>query len=160
MLAFRSNFTSKPRPVLAFMHASGFYKYSATSKYVGPQYLMDRDLILVTMNYRLGSLGMLAAGTKEHPGNAALKDQVLVLKWIKKNIAHFGGDPNMVTLMGISAGSISATLHMVSPMSKGESFFQCLSKLKKISEVIIYFLNTPYNRDDTNNHFLNKYYKL
>lgn len=80
---------------------------------------MDRDLVLVIVNYRLGSLGMLAAGTKDYSGNAGLKDQVLVLKWVKENIIHFGGDPNMVTIMGNSAGGMSVTLHMLSPMSKG-----------------------------------------
>lgn len=81
---------------------------------------MDRDIVLVTINYRLGTLGMMAAGTKEYPGNAAFKDQVLALKWIKLHIAHFGGDPNSVTIMGYSAGALSATLHMVSPMSRGK----------------------------------------
>lgn len=91
---------------------------------------MDRDLVLVTMNYRLGSLGMLAAGTKEYPGNAAFKDQVLVLKWVKNNIACFGGDPNMVTLMGYSVGSMSVTMHMVSPMSQGKHELYIYSELK------------------------------
>lgn len=80
---------------------------------------MDRDVVLVTVNYRLASLGMMATGTREYPGNAGLKDQVLVLKWVKEHIAHFGGDPNSVTIMGCSAGAWSVSLHMVSPMSKG-----------------------------------------
>lgn len=114
------NSTSAKRPVLVFIHPSAFYGNSAQSNYAGPQYLMDRDLVLVTLHYRLGSLGMLAAGTKDYPGNAGLKDQVLVLKWVRANIAQFGGDPNMVTIMGNSAGGMSVTLHMVSPMSEGE----------------------------------------
>lgn len=83
---------------------------------------MDRDLVLVTLNYRLGLLGMMAAGTKEYSGNAGLKDQVLALRWVQENIVRFGGDPNMVSIMGNSAGGMSVTLHMVSPMSKGETF--------------------------------------
>lgn len=104
-----------------YIHPGGFYALSGQSKnFAGPHNLMDRDIVLVTFNYRLGSLGMLAAGTKEYPGNAALKDQVLVLKWVKDHIANFGGDPNMVTIMGYSAGGMSVTLHLVSPMSKGK----------------------------------------
>lgn len=106
--------------MLVYIHPGGFYGLSGQSKnFAGPQNLMDRDLVLVTLNYRLGSLGMMAAGSKEYPGNAGLKDQVLVLKWIQTHIDNFGGDPNSVTIMGYSAGGMSVTLHMVSPMSKG-----------------------------------------
>lgn len=112
--------TSARKPVIVYFHPGGFYVFSGQSKNnAGPQYLMDRDVVLVTVNYRLGSIGMLAAGTKEYPGNAALKDQVLVLKWVQEHIERFGGDPNQVTLIGCSAGAWSISLHMVSPMSKG-----------------------------------------
>lgn len=79
---------------------------------------MDKDIILVTLNYRLATLGFLSIGEKS-PGNNGLKDQVAAMKWVKNNIAHFGGDPDCVTLYGYSAGGWSITLHMVSPMSKG-----------------------------------------
>ncbi|KRT82519.1 hydrolase, partial [Oryctes borbonicus] len=85
----------------------------------GPQYLLDEDIVLVTANYRLGALGYLSTGTKEAPGNNGFKDQVVVLKWIRDHIKAFGGDPAMVTLSGYSAGAVSATLHMISPMSQG-----------------------------------------
>ena len=57
-------------------------------------------------------------GTEEYPGNAGMKDQVLVLKWVKEYISHFGGDPNKVTLMGHSAGGYAIALHMISPLSQ------------------------------------------
>lgn len=55
------------------------------------------------------------------PGNAGMKDQVLVLKWVQKNIQFFGGDPNNVTLFGESAGACSVHMHMLSPMSEGNN---------------------------------------
>ncbi|KAK9883514.1 hypothetical protein WA026_001690 [Henosepilachna vigintioctopunctata] len=107
------------KPVIVYIHGGGFYSLSGKSNWVGPEYLMDRDIVLVTFNYRLGSLGFLSTGDKEAPGNNGLKDQVIALKWVKENIAAFGGDPNSVTLFGYSSGAISATLHLMSPMSKG-----------------------------------------
>lgn len=80
---------------------------------------MDREIVLVLINYRLSSFGFLATGTREIPGNAALKDQALALRWVQKNIHHFGGDPGRVTLSGQSAGAHSVTAHLISPMSRG-----------------------------------------
>ncbi|CAG9773584.1 unnamed protein product [Ceutorhynchus assimilis] len=107
------------RPVIVHIHAGGFYSVGSASYWAGPQYFMDQDIVLVTFNYRLGSLGFLATGEKEATGNNGLKDQVQVLKWVKKNIEAFGGDSNSVTILGYSAGAISVVLHMVSPMSTG-----------------------------------------
>lgn len=110
----------KKRPVIVYFHPGGFYELSSQSKSVaGPEYFGDRNIVLVTANYRLGILGFLSTGTKEAPGNNGLKDQVEVLRWIQNNIDRFGGDPNSVTLMGYSAGAMSVTLHLVSPMSRG-----------------------------------------
>jgi carboxylesterase type B len=61
----------------------------------------------------------LSTEDAECPGNFGLKDQVMAMKWVKKNIAAFGGDPDKVTLMGDNAGAASAHLHMMSPLSKG-----------------------------------------
>lgn len=109
--------SSDLKPVIVFIHGGGFL--SGTPMDYGPEYLMDRDIVFVTINYRLGALGFLALETKDIPGNAALKDQSLALRWIQKNIRFFGGDPNRVTVAGISSGSHAITTHMVSPMSKG-----------------------------------------
>jgi carboxylesterase type B len=79
---------------------------------------MDQDIVLVTINYRLGSLGFISTG-RDAPGNNGLKDQVVALRWIRDNIESFGGDSGSVTLFGYSAGSWSITLHLVSPMSRG-----------------------------------------
>ncbi|XP_018342077.1 PREDICTED: esterase FE4-like [Trachymyrmex septentrionalis] len=107
------------RPVLVFFHPGGFYLFSGQSSNFGPQYLLDKDIVLVTVNYRLASLGFLSTGDSKAPGNVGLKDQVVALRWIQRNIAVFGGDPDSVTISGYSVGGISVLLHMVSPMSKG-----------------------------------------
>lgn len=107
------------RPVIVYIHSGGFYSSGSASYWLGPQYFMDQDIVLVTFNYRLGTLGFLSTGEKEAPGNNGLKDQVEALKWVKHNIEGFGGDPNSVTILGYSAGGISVVLHMISPMSAG-----------------------------------------
>ncbi|CAH0564911.1 unnamed protein product [Brassicogethes aeneus] len=110
----------KPKlPVIVYIHGSGYKTVGAASNWLGPQYLLDQEVVLVTFNYRIGTLGFLSTGDKEAPGNNGLKDQVLLLKWVKDNIAAFGGDPDMVTLMGYDFGADAVTLHMVSQMSQG-----------------------------------------
>ncbi|XP_076231555.1 esterase E4-like [Calliopsis andreniformis] len=106
------------RPVMVFIHPGGFYGFSGQSSLFGPEYIMDKDIVLITINYRLGALGFISTGDSAAPGNLGLKDQVAAFRWIQRNIAAFGGDPNSVTLCGDSAGSFSIILHMVSPMSK------------------------------------------
>lgn len=65
----------------------------------------------------------MSTGDALAPGNNGMKDQVAALKWVQRNIAAFGGDPNLVTITGCSAGSISVILHMISPMAKGNQYF-------------------------------------
>lgn len=61
----------------------------------------------------------MSTADPEAPGNNGFKDQVAALRWVQRNIASFGGDPNLVTIAGAGAGAVSVVLHMVSPMSKG-----------------------------------------
>ncbi|XP_011863054.1 PREDICTED: esterase FE4 [Vollenhovia emeryi] len=107
------------RPVLVFFHPGAFYLFSGQSSNFGPQYLLDKDIVLVTVNYRLAALGFLSTGDSKAPGNLGLKDQVVALRWVQRNIAAFGGDPDSVTISGYSVGGSSVILHMVSPMSGG-----------------------------------------
>lgn len=87
----------------------------------GPQYLLDgNDFVFVTINYRLGVLGFASTGDEILPGNNGLKDQVAALKWIQQNINAFGGNPNNVTITGMSAGASSVHYHLLSPMTKGK----------------------------------------
>ncbi len=105
-------------PVIVYVFGGGFV-YGSGIEQGRPENLMDRDVVVVNFNYRLGALGFLALETREIPGNAALKDQVLALEWIQRNIARFGGNPNSVTIVGLSAGGVSVTGHMLSPMAQG-----------------------------------------
>lgn len=84
-----------------------------------PHFLLDSDIVLVSGNYRLGMLGFLSLGTSASPGNYALKDQVMVMRWVRENIALFNGDPNDVTIMGLGAGAVCVHYHMISPLSRG-----------------------------------------
>uniref|UniRef100_A0A1B6CZ18 Carboxylic ester hydrolase n=1 Tax=Clastoptera arizonana TaxID=38151 RepID=A0A1B6CZ18_9HEMI len=105
--------------VIVFIHGGGFYEGSSSSLVYGPEFLLDKDVVLVSMNYRLGVLGFMSTEDNELPGNLGLKDQTASLQWVQSNIHFFGGDKNSVTIMGHSAGSVSVHLHMMSPLSKG-----------------------------------------
>ncbi|XP_002072946.3 esterase B1 isoform X2 [Drosophila willistoni] len=105
-------------PVMVWLHGGGFSFGSGNSFLYGPDYLVAEDIVLVTLNYRLGPLGFLTAGP-DAPGNQGLKDQVLALKWVRDNIAAFGGDPEQVTIFGESAGASSVQMLLLSPLAKG-----------------------------------------
>ena len=85
----------------------------------GPAHFMDRDAIVVLLNYRLGALGFLSLCTDNVPGNAGLRDQNMAMQWVNENIKSFGGNPQQVTIFGESAGSFSVGLHLLSPLSEG-----------------------------------------
>uniref|UniRef100_A0A1B6F8S3 Carboxylic ester hydrolase n=1 Tax=Cuerna arida TaxID=1464854 RepID=A0A1B6F8S3_9HEMI len=107
------------KPVIIYFHPGGFVAGTGNNVWTGPQYFLDQDIVLVTSNYRLGPFGFISTGDSVMSGNYGLKDQLEVMKWVKQNIAAFGGDPDSVTLFGYSAGAGSIQLHMVSPLSKG-----------------------------------------
>ena len=90
-----------------------------------PTRLVEQDVIVVTLNYRLGNLGFLAHPALESDaGNFALMDQQLALAWVKENITAFGGDPANVTIFGESAGGHSVMSHIVSPRAEEADLFQ------------------------------------
>uniref|UniRef100_A0A182KG30 Carboxylic ester hydrolase n=1 Tax=Anopheles christyi TaxID=43041 RepID=A0A182KG30_9DIPT len=105
-------------PVMVFLHGGGFACGSGSSLFYNPEYFLQRGVLVVTLNYRLGPFGFLYLPEAGVEGNAGLKDQLMALQWINENIASFGGDPHNVTLFGESAGSFSAYLHMLSPNSR------------------------------------------
>ncbi|KAF7992378.1 hypothetical protein HCN44_001703 [Aphidius gifuensis] len=111
--------TGAERAVMVFIHGGGFNFGSGDDSMFGPDYLLEHDVVVVTLNYRLGASGFLSTNDANAPGNAGLKDQVMALKWIKNNIVNFGGSPNRVTIVGQNAGGVSVMYHMMSPMSTG-----------------------------------------
>ncbi|HEX6242534.1 MAG TPA: carboxylesterase/lipase family protein, partial [Polyangiales bacterium] len=108
-------------PVMVWLHP-GAFQFGEGSSY-DPTALTQRDVIVVTLNYRLGAFGFLAhpALTAEQgsSGNYGLQDQQAALRWVQRNIERFGGDPDNVTIFGESAGGLSVHAHLVSPQSAG-----------------------------------------
>jgi len=76
--------------------------------------------------------GFLSTEDAVCPGNNGMKDQVAALRWVRDNIAVFGGNPNSVTIFGESAGGISTNLHMLSPASKGKTDQNCCPLLTQV----------------------------
>ncbi|XP_013185290.2 juvenile hormone esterase [Amyelois transitella] len=113
------NVEDKPLAVMVFIHGGAFFQGSASPFMYGPQYLIKKGVILVTLTYRLNLQGFLCLRTKEAPGNAGMKDQVAALRWIQRNIKAFGGDPDNITIFGESAGAASVSFLVLSPMAKG-----------------------------------------
>jgi para-nitrobenzyl esterase len=113
--------TAAPRPVMVWIHGGSFT--GGSGKIYDAGWLVTRgDVIVVTINYRLGTLGFLAhpaLGPAGAVGNYGLQDQQAALRWVKDNIHDFGGDPNRVTVAGESAGGMSVCDHLVAPGSRG-----------------------------------------
>ncbi|XP_038069155.1 cholinesterase 1-like [Patiria miniata] len=116
-----------PRPaiqegaaVMVWIHGGGFAAGSAiTSNHLGQPLVAVGDVIVVTINYRVEVFGFLTTGDEAAPGNIGLLDQVFALKWIKENIAAFGGDSERITIFGESAGGASVSLLLLSELAQG-----------------------------------------
>ena len=115
----------KKRPVMVWIHGGGFVGGSGSSDmYNGTQIAKRGDVVVVTLNYRLGPLGFmyfndLPLSKGKFEDNLGIKDQVAALKWVKENISAFGGDPDAVTIFGESAGGISVETLMAIPAAQG-----------------------------------------
>ncbi len=111
------------RPVLVWIHGGGFSNGSASMPLYQGDALARRGIVVVTVAYRLGPLGFLAHPdlTKEGggSGNYGLMDQLAALRWVRDNIAAFGGDPARVTVAGQSAGAMSVSLLLAEPEARG-----------------------------------------
>jgi len=105
--------------ILVFFYGGTFVHGHMDYGHQKSAFLVQEDVILVTLNYRVGPFGFLSTGDTVIPGNMGLKDQQFALKWVQQNIHLFGGDAQKVTIMGQSAGSASMTYQLLSPGSKG-----------------------------------------
>ena len=112
-------------PVLVWIYGGGFNGGATSLPNYGGQVLAKKGVVLISIAYRVGALGFLAHSelSAESPhhvsGNYGLLDMIAALKWIKQNIAAFGGDPNKVTIFGESAGGIAVSQLCASPLAKG-----------------------------------------
>ncbi|XP_028170623.1 venom carboxylesterase-6-like [Ostrinia furnacalis] len=105
-------------PVVVLIHG-GSYNFGFGAM-VSPNVLVNsKKIIAVSFNYRLGIYGFLCLGTEVAPGNAGMKDQIALLRWVRDNIVSFGGNPEDVTIGGCSAGGSSVDTLMLSKMSNG-----------------------------------------
>ncbi|XP_012892854.1 PREDICTED: cocaine esterase-like, partial [Dipodomys ordii] len=105
-------------PVMVWIHG-GALVIGMASLYDGSVFTAFEDVVLVTIQYRLGVPGFFSTGDQHATGNWGFLDQVAALRWVQQNIAHFGGNPDRVTIFGESAGGTSVSLHVMSPMSQG-----------------------------------------
>lgn len=113
----------KSLPVMVFFPGGNYRQDAAsTDLYWGEYFPNQGQIVLVTVNYRLGALSFLV--TDWAAGNLGIKDQRLALEWVQANIANFGGDPKQVTIFGQSAGGASVIIHMYSPFTMGRDLFQ------------------------------------
>jgi para-nitrobenzyl esterase len=109
------------RPVMVWIHGGAFVNGSG-ALYDARRLAARGDIVVVTVNYRLGTMGFLAHPALGEPGdvgNYGLQDQQAALRWVRDNIADFGGDPDKVTVAGESAGGMSVCDHLVAPDSAG-----------------------------------------
>jgi len=113
------------RPVMVWIHGGAFIQGTAGSSFYDGTHFAERGVVLVSVNYRLGRLGFFghpalsAEGAGGPPGSYGLMDNVAALKWVKANIAQFGGDPANVTVFGESAGGILVNYLMAAPSANG-----------------------------------------
>jgi para-nitrobenzyl esterase len=113
------------RPVMVWIHGGAFTLGSASDPwYDGTSFAANHNIVVVTLNYRLGILGFvslkdLAGADATYTGNCGLLDQIAALEWVRENIAAFGGDPDQVTVMGESAGAMSIGTLLGMPAAHG-----------------------------------------
>lgn len=110
---------STKKPIFVWIYGGGFYSGSSTLDIYDGRYLAaSQNVIVVSMQYRLGIFGFLNLGSEEAPGNMGLLDQAMGLQWTQDNAEYLNGDKDNVTIAGESAGSVSVSLHLISQRSR------------------------------------------
>ncbi|NP_001166964.1 neuroligin-2a isoform X1 [Takifugu rubripes] len=108
----------RKKPVMLFIHG-GSYMEGTGNMFDASVLAAYGNVIVVTMNYRLGVLGFLSTGDQSAKGNYGLLDQIQALRWLNENIGHFGGDPERITIFGSGAGASCVNLLILSHHSEG-----------------------------------------
>ncbi|OXA58168.1 Neuroligin-4, Y-linked [Folsomia candida] len=106
-----------PFPVIFYIH-DGDFIHGASHQFPPHQLVGWYKLVVVTVNFRLGSLGFMSTGDEHSPGNYGMLDLTMALKWVHENIHSFNGDPERITLVGLGSGAAAAGLLMLSPQTK------------------------------------------
>lgn len=106
-------------PVVFSIHGGGLQFGHGEMSLLGPEYINQDNVIFVSFNYRLNVLGFLNTGDASSPGNYGLKDMILALQWVRDNIEFFGGNPDDVTIHGISGGAVAVHALVISPVATG-----------------------------------------
>ncbi len=148
------------RPVLVWIHGGAFVMGSSSQTlYDGATLVRRGDVVVVTINYRLGAFGFLhlqelCGEALPSSGNAGIRDQIAALEWVRDNIAAFGGDPHKVTIFGESAGSISVATLLGTPRAQGlfhgailqsgsANFVASRARASRVAEALLHELNIP-----------------
>lgn len=120
-----ANRTAKKLPVYVWIHGGSFYQGGSNEQRLNGTFATARDIVVVTLNYRLGIFGFLGGDLMRtlcphnSSGNSALQDQRMALQWVQQHISAFGGDASQVFAMGQSAGAGSVSCHLVMSKSRG-----------------------------------------
>lgn len=109
---------------MVYIHGGSLYLGAA--HHHPPNYLLEKDVVLVVAQYRLGPLGFLSTDTDDIPGNAGVMDVILALQWVQKHISYFGGSKDSVTLFGQSAGAFLVSSLLYSPYTPPDLFHRII----------------------------------
>lgn len=107
------------RPVMVFMHG-GWLFWGGAEQYK-PNFLLESNIVLVVIQYRLGPLGFLSTMSEDIPGNVGMLDVITALEWVQQNIRYFGGSSSQVTIFGESAGAVAVSAMLHSPLVQSRS---------------------------------------
>lgn len=131
---------------MVYIHGGGFYEGAAVHH--PPNYLLEKNVVLVVPQYRLGPLGFLSTETDDIPGNVAVMDVILALQWVQKHISYFGGSKDSVTLFGQSAGAALITSLLYSPFTPPDLFHRVILQSGAAINNIVYDGNAVENARD------------
>ncbi|KAM9061848.1 pyrethroid hydrolase Ces2e-like isoform X1 [Sarcophilus harrisii] len=136
-------------PVMVWVHGGCLLSGSA-SMYDGSKLSASQNIVVVTIQYRLGLLGFFSTGDEHASGNWGYLDQVAALKWVQENIAHFGGDPGHVTVFEESIGGMRVSSYVLYPISKTLFYRQTME-----SRVVIHPGLTSFSSESITSHIAN-----